>query len=155
MNVVRPALLVSALTMFASSGWSADQPDRSAHHADASSSAMNAAPAAADAATKQAMSKIDAQMKAMHTMHEKMMRAKTPEARSALMAEHMNVMHKGMAMMSDISKPGMAGAGAMQMPMQEGMSDMAAHHQMMEKRMAMMTSMMQMMMDRLPEPSAK
>ena len=97
------------------------------------------------------MGKMDAQMKAMHAMHAKMMRAKTPEERSALMAEHMNVMRKGMAMMNDTSKPGM-GTGPMAM---QGASDMEGHHEMMEKRMAMMASMMQMMMDRLPESPEK
>ena len=38
-------------------------------------------------------------MKAMDEMHQKMMAAKTPEEKKALMAEHMNTMQEGMKMM--------------------------------------------------------
>ena len=89
---------------------------------------------------------MDAQMKTMKEMHEKMMSAKTPEERNKLMAEHMKVMQDGMAMMGGMSGTAMGGMKGMQ-----GMSgDMSAHHPMMEKRMEMMHSMMQMMMDRMP-----
>ena len=40
-------------------------------------------------ATPDQMGKMDAQMKTMQAMHDKMMAAKTPEERSKLMAEHM------------------------------------------------------------------
>ena len=97
------------------------------------------------------MGKMDAQMKSMQAMHDKMMSAKTPEERSKLMAEHMKTMQDGMAMM-----PGMSGAGMGGMPGMTGMKDgMGAHHQMMEKRMAMMETMMKMMMDRMPAAPAK
>ena len=80
-------------------------------------------------------------------MHEKMVAAKTPEERQALMAEHMKLMQKGMSMMKDMGKKG--GKSAMQDG--QGMSGMMAdREQMMEKRMDMMESMMQMMMDRMP-----
>ncbi len=89
---------------------------------------------------------LDTQTKAMLVMHEKMMSAKTPEERNALMAEHMKSMQDGMKMMEGMAKPGMAGMQGM-----GGMSaDMSAHHAMMEKRMAMMQTMMKMMMDRMP-----
>ncbi len=89
---------------------------------------------------------MDAQMKAMREMHDKMMSAKTPEERNKLMAEHMKVMQDGMAMMGGMSGSAMGGMKGMQ-----GVSgDMSAHHPMMEKRMEMMHSMMQMMMDRMP-----
>jgi len=95
---------------------------------------------------KMDMGKMDAQMKKMREMHEKMAAAKTPEERSKLMAEHMKTMQDGMQMMS-----GMGGAGMGDMKGTPSMSgDMGAHHQMMDKRMAMMESMMQMMMDRMP-----
>ena len=94
------------------------------------------------------MSKMDAQMKTMQGMHDKMMAAKTPEERSKLMAEHMKTMQDGMAMMD-----GMPGAGMKGMPGMTG--DMGAHHQMMEKRMEMMQTMMKMMMDRMPAAPAK
>ncbi len=78
------------------------------------------------------------QMKAMHQMHDKMMAAKTPEERNALMAEHMKLMHSGMHMMGGMGAGAAAGKQA----------DMAARQGMMEQRMDMMQSMMQMMMDR-------
>jgi len=82
------------------------------------------------------MADMDAQMKAMHEMHQKMMAAKTPEQRKALMAEHMKLMQGGMSMMSEMSPGG-------------AKCDMGEHQQQMEKRMQMMQSMMQMMMDRM------
>lgn len=85
------------------------------------------------------MADMDKHMKSMQAMHEKMMAAKTPEERQALMAEHMKMMQEGMSMMK-----GMKGQGGMG-------SDMANRQQMIEKRMDMMESMMQMMMDRMPE----
>jgi hypothetical protein len=95
------------------------------------------------------MAGMDTQMKAMQEMHDKMMAAKTPEERNALMAEHMKTMQDGLAMMNGMSSGGMGG-------MKCGMKgDMAEHHQMMEKRMEMMQSMMQMMMDRLPVTPSK
>ena len=92
---------------------------------------------------------MDDRMKSMQAMRDKMMNARTPAERQALMDEHMKAMHEGMAMMK-----GMKGMGNMQgmsgmkdMPM---MKDMAKHHQMMEKRMEMMQTMMEMMMQRMP-----
>ena len=88
---------------------------------------------------------LDTQTKSMQAMHEKMMAAKTPEARNAMMAEHMKSMQDGMKMMEGMASPGMKGMSGM-----SGMSgEMGAHHAMMEKRMAMMQTMMKMMMDRM------
>lgn len=98
------------------------------------------------AAMSERMSKMDAHMKAMREMHDKMARARTPEERNALMPEHMKLMQEGMALMGGMGPGGMKGMGGM-----GAMSgDMAGHQQMMEKRMEMMQSMMQMMMDRMP-----
>ena len=95
------------------------------------------AAAAHNMANPDHMSKMDAQMKTMDDMHQRMMDAKTPEQRNKLMAEHMKAMQAGMAMMGDMKEmPGMAG-------------DMGARHQMMTKRMEMMQTMMKMMMDRM------
>ena len=111
---------------------------------------MGAAPAGS-MATPDHMAKMDAHMKTMQAMHEKMMNAKTPEERSQLMAEHMKTMQDGMAMMDGMSGAGMGGMKGMQ-----GMTgDMGARHQMMEKRMEMMQGMMKMMMDRLPAAPAR
>jgi len=100
----------------------------------------------------QSMAAMDMQMKTMREMHEKMMGAKTPQERSALMAEHMKAMQGGMAMMG-----GMGGMGDMQgMPKMQGMSaEMGAHHAMMAKRMEMMQTMMKMMMDRMPDATSR
>lgn len=87
-------------------------------------------------ATPDQMARMDAQMKTMQAMHDKMINAKTPQERSKLMAEHMKAMQGGMAMMGDMKgMPGMTG-------------DMGANNMMMAKRMEMMQMMMQMMMDR-------
>ena len=97
---------------------------------------------------------METQTKAMQAMHEKMMSAKTPDERNALMAEHMKSMQDGMKMMESMAKPGMAGMQGMQG--MGGMSaGMSAHHAMMEKRMMMMQTMMKMMMDRMPATPAR
>ncbi|HEP9100168.1 TPA: hypothetical protein VDV07_000196 [Pseudomonas aeruginosa] len=111
------------------------QDDHQAHH-PASSSAP--APAAAQAPSSESMG---TQMKSMQAMHEKMMAAKTPEDRKALMAEHMQTMRGGMAMMGAMKESA-------------GSAPPAERQRMLEMRMDMCQSMMQMMMDRMPE-SAK
>jgi len=116
-----------------------------AHHPQAAAKAENTAPS--KAAAKMSMDKMDKQMMAMQEMHEKMMSAKTPEERNALMADHMKTMQDGMAMMG-----GMGAEGKMKGSMP---SDPARRQQMMEKRMDMMESMMKMMMDRMPSPAAQ
>ena len=132
MKFIRPLVFASALAFLGFSAW-ADE----AHHPKAAASAAKARKAApGNVAAKESMAKMDDKMKAMREMHEKMMNAKTPEERKGLMAEHMKSMQGGMSMMGG-------------MP-----SDMATHHQMMEKRMEMMEAMMQMMIDRLPPPTA-
>lgn len=114
---------------------------------------MGAASANSMASSDQ-MGKMEAQMKTMQGMHEKMMNAKTPEERSKLMAEHMKAMQDGMAMMGGMSSAGMGDMKGMQGA--PGMSgDMGARQQMMEKRMEMMQTMMKMMMDRMPAVPAK
>jgi hypothetical protein len=116
----------------------------------ASPGAMNAAPASpgvGNASTPERMAAMDSQMKTMHEMHQKVMNAKTPEERQALMADHMTAMQGGMAMMKDMQ--GMQGMGGMGggkgMP-----ADMSGRHQMMTDHMAMMQMMMDMMMQRMP-----
>jgi len=97
---------------------------------------------AAGAMASDKMAAMDQHMKAMQTMHKKMMAAKKPQERQALMAEHMKLMQEGMAMMK-------------QMGSQSMNADMAERQQMMEKRMDMMQSMMQMMMDCMPPSAAQ
>lgn len=108
------------------------------------------------AAMSERMAKMDAHMKAMREMHEKMARARTPEERNALMAEHQKLMQEGMALMGGMGPGGMMGRGGMGMgPMGGSPQAMAERMQMMEKHMEMMQSMMQMMMDRVGPPAAR
>ena len=94
---------------------------------------------------------MDTQTQSMQAMHEKMMAAKTPEQRNAMMAEHMKSMQDGMKMMEGMATPGrMGAAGTKGMP-----GDMGANQLMLEKRMAMMQTMMKMMMDRMPVTPAR
>jgi len=96
--------------------------------------------AATGTAAPDAMAQMDEQMKAMLAMHDKMMKAKTPEERSKMMAEHMKVMQAGMEMMKSMQ----GGMGDMK-GMQGMPTDMAAHHKMMARHMEMMQAMMGMM----------
>jgi hypothetical protein len=106
--------------------------------------------AAAPPASTERMAAMDAHMKSMHEMHDKLSRARTPEERQALMAEHMKLMQGGMAMMD-----GMHGGTRMGGMQGMGPADMPGRMQMMEKHMEMMHSMMQMMMDQMAPPPAK
>ncbi|MDO9603279.1 MAG: hypothetical protein Q7J53_01720 [Hydrogenophaga sp.] len=111
------------------------------HPATATAPATSAsAPAAASA--------MEDRMKNMQAMRDKIMNAKTPAERQALMDEHMKTMHEGMAMMKGMQ--GMQGMGGMSGMKDMPMKDMAKHHQMMEMRMEMMQTMMEMMMQRMP-----
>ena len=108
---------------------------------------------------------MDARMKTMQEMHQKMMNAGTPAERQALMADHMKAMQGGMAMMKEMQAmrtgSGAGGMGMMGSPggaapmagMGDGKAmpaDMAKRHQMMTDHMAMMQTMMDMMADRMP-----
>ena len=107
---------------------------------------------------KESMAAMDNKMKAMREMHEKMMAAKTPDERKALMGDHMKAMQDGMAFMGQMdTMGGMGGMGGMGADNKKGgmPMDMMGMHDMMQKRMEMMTSMMQMMMDRLPASPAQ
>lgn len=79
------------------------------------------------------------QMKAMRDMHDKLMAAKTPAERNALMTDQMKLMQNSMGMMGGMGTGAMMGKPG----------DMATRQAMMEQRMDMMQSMMQMMMDRM------
>lgn len=89
-------------------------------------------PAPAKSVDKPDSATASGMMQQMQAMHGKMMAAKTPAERQALMAEHMKVMQQGMQMMQ-------------QMGAQSGKGSMSS--QMMQMRVNMMTMMMQMMMD--------
>ena len=143
MKLALTLALALALATVGESNWAAQDAQHQAHHPAGAASAP--ASKSMPRKTGPAMARMDTQMKAMGEMHDKMMAAKTPEERNALMAEHMKTMQEGMAMMNGMSPGGM---GAMK-------GDMATRQQMMEKHMEMMQSMMQMMMDRTPAVPAK
>lgn len=149
--------LAATLAMAGTTAWAADKvEDHSAHHPPAPATASQApAPASGPDAAGMPADAMERQTQAMTAMHEKMMNAKTPEERRALMAEHMRAMRDGMGMMQKMGKSGgMAGMGQKQEPAAMP-CDMHMRQQMLEKRMDMMQSMVQMMMDRLPEPAAR
>ena len=113
------------------------------------------AASASSMATPERMAAMDGQMKTMRDMHTKMLNAKTPEERQALMGEHMKAMQGGMGMMKGMSgmsgMSGMGGTGD-----SKGMpADMAQRHKMMTQHMAMMQMMMDMMSQRMPPASGK
>ena len=154
-NKTLSALTLAAALAFASTSTLAanHEQDHTEHHPEAPA-AVAPAPDMGAKVPPQAMQK---QMQAMKAMHEKMVNAKTPEERSALMAEHMQTMRDGMGMMQKMGQSGgMGGMGGM------GASkggkamacDMHESHRMMGMRMEMMESMMQMMMDRMQSPMA-
>ena len=136
-NTLSLALASATVSTFALAA--ADE-KHDAHHPAGAASA--AATTGAPDTAKPDMARMDMQMKGMAEMHDKMMAAKTPEERKALMEQHMKTMQEGMGMMKGMAAAGMKG-------------DMASRQKMMEKRMDMMQSMMQMMMDRMPNAAEK
>jgi len=151
MRFVRTLISIATLTgaSLAVSAWAAPDEQHDSHHPASPATVLVAqakptAPAPGMGAA--GMPGMETQMKAMQEMHNKMLAAKTPEERDALMAEQMKLMQNGMNMMGGM------GPGAMM----SGPGDTAARQGMMEKRMDMMQSMMQMMMDRMQSvPAAK
>ncbi len=131
LRILSLALVIGTISAFA---LAADE-KHDAHHPV--STVLAASPKVAPDTTKPDMARMEMQMKGMAEMHDKMMAAKTPEERQALMEQHMKAMQEGMGMMNGMAATGMKG-------------DLASRQKMMEKRMEMMQSMMQMMMDRLP-----
>ncbi len=140
--------IAAATATFGLAGCAQTPVGHDAHHPDPAPTAGMPMPMGGPGAP---MARMDEQMKTMQAMHDKMMLAKTPEQRSALMGEHMKVMQDGMTMMGGMGPGGMMGKGGM--GAMDG--DMGMHHQMMEKRMQMTQSMMQMMMDRMPPAPGK
>lgn len=151
MTYVRTILSIAALgtATLTASAWAASDDQHDSHHPAQAATVQVAQATPAKPGMGMgpgtAMPGYAEQMKAMRDMHEKVMAAKTPEERNALMAEQMKLMQNGMNMMGGM------GPGSM-MGRQPG--DMAARQGMMEQRMDMMQSMMQMMMDRMPSVPA-
>ena len=150
MKLVRPLSLALALFAVAAPSWAAQHDQHKAHHPAGSASAAAAKPMPGK--TTPEMARMANQKKAMQEMHDKMMAAKTPEERSALMAEHMKTMQDGMDMMKGMG--GMGGMGGMA-GSKSPPSSMTERQTRMEQRMDMMQTMMEMMVDRLPQTPAK
>ena len=154
MSHLRQTALSIALATAALTSWAQTTPEQAQHQAHVLATEQLSAPTsdlAAPPGGAGKMAAMDNKMKTMQEMHEKMMNAKTPEEKKALMAEHMKTMQDGMAMMSMMGGAGMAGMqGQKPMP-----GNMKQRQLMMEKRMEMMETMMQMMMDRMPPPAAQ
>ena len=150
MSHLRQTVLTIALATATLGAWAQTDAQHKQHQANVLATEQSSA-AQATSGSAEKMAAMDSKMKAMHDMHEKMMSAKTPDEKKALMAEHMKTMQDGMAMMSMMGGGGMAGMqGKKPMP-----GNMKQRQQMMEKRMEMMETMMQMMMDRMPAPAAQ
>src|ERR1035437_4086447 len=154
MSHLRHTVLSIALATAALTSWAQTTPEQAQHQAHVLATQQLSAPTsdlAGPPGGAGKMAAMDNKMKTMQEMHEKMMNAKTPEEKKALMAEHMKTMQDGMAMMSMMGGAGMAGMqGKKPMP-----GNMKQRQLMMEKRMEMMETMMQMMMDRMPPPAAQ
>ena len=150
MNTISSLGLALTIAAAGAQAWAANDKNHDAHHPTDAASARTTK--AMPGKPNPAMARMDTQMKAMGAMHDKMMAAKTPDERNALMAEHMKTMQDGMTMMQGMSSGGTDGMqGGMGMK-KGGASTMTMSHEMMEKRMDMMQNMMQMMMDRQAAP---
>jgi len=154
MSQLRHTVLTIALATAAIGAWAQRDTNHTQLHPNAPASEQSSAKntmAATKTGNADQMAAMDSKMNAMREMHEKMMSAKTPDEKKALMAQHMKTMQEGMAMMSMMGGSGMAGMqGKKPMP-----GTMKERQQKMEKRMEMMETMMQMMMDGMPAPAAK
>ena len=149
MKFVRTFPIVFSLVAIGSTAWAAQHDGHKPHHPAGPTVAAKATPGSPE------MARMDTQMKAMQAMHDKMMAATTPEARNALMPEHMKTMQDGMGMMKSMGGKGMGkDTGGMSDPKAKP-ADMAQRQQMMEQRMDMMQGMMEMMVDRLPPSPTK
>lgn len=130
---MRNALVLAFAAALSAGAPAQSDKDHAAHHPDAASAPVAAATPKSVTPTS---SQPDMSMKSMHDMHKKMMSAKTPDERQALMSEHMKAMQDGMATMGR-----MKSAGAKNGSPSERLDAMG-------KRMDMMEMMMQMMVDR-------
>ncbi|MBA2722526.1 MAG: hypothetical protein H0U56_06430 [Methylibium sp.] len=144
MKLFRPLSLALALITVGATAWAAPDDAHKGHHPAGAASAPVSK--STTGKTTPEMVRMANQRKAMQEMHDKMMAARTPDERNALMGEHMKTMRDCMDMMN--------GAGGMAAPNMPP-TDMTQRQNMMEQRMDMMQTMMEMMVDRLPQVPAK
>lgn len=130
------AIVLAGCSSFPGSGArQADEHDGHYRDRPAAESAPKTESDAADQRTKA--------MQKMQEMHRKMMVAKTPAERAALMKDHMQAMQNGMAMMGQMN-----GRMSMQSDGRSPGAQGPSHREHMTQRMDMMEMMMQMMLDR-------
>ncbi|ASJ73364.1 hypothetical protein [Granulosicoccus antarcticus] len=155
MYLLRTVAIATALTTFGLTGCAQMPVGHDTQRPDAASTKKMSM----DGSDAQ-LARMDEQMTVMQAMHDKMMEARTPEERSAMMAEHKKVMQNSMTMMGEMGSGDMMDKGDMKdkpdMQDKDPMhGDMGNHHKIMEKRMQMMQSMMQMMTDHMAASSNK
>lgn len=160
MTNLRPIFLTIALTTASVGSYAQTPEQQNEHHpkisAEEQTSSDKSVPVKMRVYDHQ-MSAMDRQMKAMREMHDKMTRAKTPEARQELMAEHMKVLKGVMGMMAKGMGSDSGGVkGKKEMMSMHGVNHgmgrihggetesdhLMQRNQMMGKRMEMMQSMM-------------
>ena len=144
---MRFVLVLCVATALSSSVLAQTEQEHAAHHPAGASAPSSGVKAPSKAPPKAiAPTQIGVQIKSMREMHDKMMAAKTPEERAALMKDHMKAMQDGMAMLGQMKgAKGRMGMGG----------GMVMSPEMIGQRMDMMEMMMQMMMDReAARPSA-
>lgn len=93
---------------------------------------------------------IELQMKAMQEMHQKMQSPMTATERTALLKEHMELMHSSMAMLNKMQSGSSHGGATANIKeaAPSGMGGMMGMHRQMEDRVSMIEQLMQMMIDR-------
>ena len=146
MKLVRPLCLALALLAAGAPSWASQHDQHKGHHPTGAASASAASSKSMPGKTTPERARMANHMRAMQAMHDKMMAAKTPEERDALMAEHMKTMQEGMGMMK--------GMGGMASP-KGAPTSMTERQSLLEQRMDMMQTMMEMMVDRLPQTPAR
>ena len=149
MKLVRPLCLALALLAAGAPSWASQHDQHKGHHPTGAASASAASSKSMPGKITPEKARMANHMRAMQAMHDKMMAAKTPEERDALMAEHMKTMQEGMGMMK-----GMGGMGGMASP-KGAPTSMTERQSLLEQRMDMMQTMMEMMVDRLPQTPAR
>jgi hypothetical protein len=156
MNTHRMLLTAATLACLtvSSASFAVTAAEHASHHPEQATTVKKSKAVVSTKTPPAADMQMDKHMQAMRDMHDKMMNAKTPEERRALMAEQLKTMQDGMAMMSQVCKGDMAQAA---MPAASAASGMGMggmmggmhhkHHEMM-KHMEMMQLMMQALVDR-------
>lgn len=151
MSYLSQSILSVVLVTSAIGAWAQTGAEHTQHHPNTPEAGQSSAKNANSMTKSAKAEKVAGMQSKMKEMHEKMMNAKSPDERKALMTEHMNTMKDGMAMMSMMGDSDMTGAQGKK----PRAGSVAERQKMMEMRMGMMESMMQMMMDQMPQPDAK